>query len=822
MAPAFACARTMTSGYWNDLKLARKGLVVALLPVASLLLGFAALYGLSAAERRAQAWVEHTLQVRNQISRALAGIVTGESSACGFAVTRRDEFLNASTAAREDVTEALGTLASLISDDRSQALRLETVRDLLSDRDRVSDKIISTVTADVASSDPQLASLIVEGKGKTEALRTALLQMESEELQLNAQRTAQVEQLRDINVAATAATAALGIGGGFLSVFLLSRSTVRRIQLIGENAERLAAELPLPETSAGKDEIGQLNQRLKATSALLSNRTRALRESEARLQAILDNTSSVVFVKDLTQRFLMVNWQFEKLFGIKRQDAVGHNAYAIFPKEFADTYRSNDLSALASPEPLEFEEVMPHGGGLHTYLTTKFALRDAAGSAYAICSIATNITHRKRAEQILRHSRDELEKHVQERTVELQDANNRLRREVSEHRETAESLKRTHAQLLQAQKMDALGQIAGGIAHDFNNILTTIMGYGMLLLQDLPESERDDNPVAEILRASERASALSKQLLGFSRPQPNAPITLNLNRVIDGAEKMLAQAIGGRILLKKSLDPALGNVRADVGQIEQLLLNLVINARDAIDGTGEIEIYTANVSLKAEEVKRDIATSEFVTISVRDSGTGISPELMARVFEPFFTTKRPGQGTGLGLATCSAIVQQSNGWIACQSQPGKGAQFTVYFPRLTTAVEEACKPRFDGELPRGKERLLVVEDEPAVGHLFECLLRKLGYEVVRAAHGEDAERAIAERGSGAFDLVLTDLDMPRMDGTELVRRLVSRHRDLKIILTSGNGEDYNTDGGSEAAFEFLPKPFSMQTLAQKVREVLDR
>jgi two-component system cell cycle sensor histidine kinase/response regulator CckA len=192
------------------------------------------------------------------------------------------------------------------------------------------------------------------------------------------------------------------------------------------------------------------------------------------------------------------------------------------------------------------------------------------------------------------------------------------------------------------------------------------------------------------------------------------------------------------------------------------------------------------------------------------------------MFEPFFTTKRPGQGTGLGLATCSAIVQQCEGWIACQSQPGKGTRFTVFFPRLPQTVEESAPVRTDGIMPRGHETLLVVEDEPAVANLFECLLRKLGYDVIRAEHGEAAERAMAERGDDSIDLILTDLDMPRMDGPELVRRLVQRKSDLKIILTSGNGESFSRPEERGFNFEFLAKPFSMQALAQKVRDVLDR
>lgn len=812
----------MTSNYWNDLRLARKGLIVAFLPSAALLLLFAALYGLAAAEERAQTRIARTLEVRNALGRALAGIVTAQSSSQGFALTHGDEFLEALKTARKSVTQALAELTSLVVSSRSQEARLRAVRDLLSDLNRVSDAIIAKADPAVPLSDPEMTALVLQGKDKTGAIRDILLQMEGEEVLIHGQRTARLEQLRDVNVAATAATVAVGLAGGFLSLFLLSRSTVRRIQLIGDNAERLAAELPLQERDAGKDEIGRVNEQLKATSALLRHRTGALRESESRLLSILDNASSIIFMKDLDGRFLLANRPFEKLFGVDRRAVIGHDGYAFFPEELAKAYRSNDQAALASNGPLQFEEVVLQTDGPRTYLSTKFALRDVHGVPYALCGISTDITERKRAEEVLRSSHGELEKHVHERTIELQQANVKLRREVTEHRETAETLKRTNAQLLQAQKMEALGQIAGGIAHDFNNILTTIMGYGMLLLQQLPEEKRDNSPVAEILRASERAGALSKQLLSFSRPQPTAPVTLCLNTVVDDTEKMLVQAIGGRIILRKCLDPELGHVRADIGQVEQLLLNLVINGRDAIQGTGEIEIITENVLLRPEEIKRDAATNEFVCLSVRDTGAGIPPELMARMFEPFFTTKRPGQGTGLGLATCSAIVQQSDGWIACQSQPGKGTRFTVFLPRLAAVAEEPAAPRADGALPRGQETLLVVEDEPSVGNLFECLLRKLGYEVIRAKHGEEAERAMAEHGGDAIDLVLTDLDMPHMDGTELVRRLVKRHGELKIILTSGNGENFGGDHNTGFDFEFLPKPFSMQTLAQKVREVLDR
>lgn len=804
----------MRSGYWNDLNLGRKGLITALFPSVSLLIGFIAMYELSAAERRAQSWVWHSLEVRHEIARALSALAAEESSTRGFALTKNNEFRTIAFAAREDVVSALSRIARSVADNGSQQDRLNSIRSMVNDCHRLNEALLH-------SEGTGMPSLVAEGRRQTDAARSALLEMESEEMSIHARRTARLEQIRDVNIVATAFTAALGIVGGFIAVYLLSRSTVRRIQRIGDDAERLAAGLPIKPKDAARDEIGRVNEQLQATSALLAARSNALRESEARLQSILDNTSSTVFMKDLQGRFLMANAQFERLFGLKREAVIGRDIHSFFPSEFADVYRENDQLALASPTPLQFEEVAPQSDGMHTYLSIKFALRDAKGAPYAVCGISTDITDRKRAEEVLRESHDQLEKHVQERTLELQEANTKLRQEVVQHRETAESLKRTNAQLLQAQKMEALGQIAGGIAHDFNNILTTIMGYGMLLLQQLPEEERDKSSVAEILRASERAGSLSKQLLAFSRPQARDPLVLNLNAVVENTEKMLVQAIGSRIKLTKSLDPQLGQVRMDQSQIEQLLLNFVINARDAIKTQGEIEIKTENVSLEAEEIKCDIATKDFISLTIRDTGEGIPPELMARIFEPFFTTKRPGQGTGLGLATCSAIVQQSGGWIACQSQPGKGTRFTVFLPRVEEAAEDLSSPAGNGALPRGRETVLVVEDEPSVGNLFECLLRKLGYEVLRAEHGEEAERAIASRKDDPIDLVLTDLDMPRMDGTELVRRLARSNGDLKVILTSGNGENFHREGG-DIHCEFLPKPFSMQTLAAKVREVLDR
>lgn len=447
------------------------------------------------------------------------------------------------------------------------------------------------------------------------------------------------------------------------------------------------------------------------------------------------------------------------------------------------------------------------------------AVRNERGAITHFIATQRDITERKRIADELKQSRDVLEERVKERTRDLEETNARLREEIAERERTQEALSQTQEQFLQAQKMEALGQLAGGVAHDFNNVLTAIMGYGTLLLDALPQSERENSHVAEILRSAERAAGLSKQLLTFSRRQPYQATVVEVGGLIDGVKKLLRQVIGDRIVLRTHVDADLCSVKADAGQLEQILLNLAINARDAMPAGGTISITASNVTLPPDAVQIDTDASEFVALSVRDAGTGIPPEVMPRIFEPFFTTKRPGHGTGLGLATCSAIAEKSGGWIACRSQLGLGTEFTIYLPAGDERAEDVARPRHDLELPRGEETILVVEDEPAVGELLELLLSNLGYDVIRAEDGQEAQEAVAFR-EAAIDLVLTDLNMPRMDGRELVRRLSPRNPGLKVLLTSGD-EVSEFDDTSGLEFEFLPKPFTMHTLAHRVREVLD-
>jgi PAS domain S-box-containing protein len=810
---------TKASAWWSNLSLARKGITVVLVPLVALLCGFAALYALSLEQRRAQKWVINTLEVRNNLSGTLSAVLSAETSVRGFAITHEEDFANDYVDARRSSTASLSRVATLIRENRRQVRRLAEVHQVLDDRYDLLETIIAKSRNGMSTADREMIALVLGGKSMVDKIRAKLAEMDAEQQQLQTQRLAALDQVRDLSVATGAATATMGLLGGLGATLLFSRSIIRRVRSIGDSADLIPERSALATDFEGEDEITDVHRQLRLTRDLLANRTNALCESEARLQAILDHSTAVVFVKDLEGRFLLVNRHYETLFHMSREEVRGKTVLDLFPAEFAETFRENDLKVLAARKPLQFEERVQQEDGIHTYLSLKFPLLDREGMPYALCGFATDISERKRQEQGLHDANDELERRVRERTAELEQSNERLRAESAEHRATAEALKQTQEQFLQAQKMEALGQLAGGVAHDFNNILTAIMGYGTLMLDELPEDQREESHVAEIVRSSERAAGLSRQLLAFSRRQAYNAEVIDVESLIAGVKRMLRQVIGERLTLETDIDPALGRVKADGGQIEQVLLNLAINARDAMPRGGTIAIVARNVRPQPELISIETSCRDFVAISVRDNGTGIEPDVIGRIFEPFFTTKFAGQGTGLGLATCSAIAQRSGGWMTCRSELGKGTEFCLFLPIVTEDVDHVARPVCDDKLPRGNETVLVVEDEPAVGELLVLLLGNLGYRVMRAEDGEEAEQVVA-RCNGEIDLVLTDVNMPRVDGRELVHRLFSKKRNLKVLVTSGN-DGFDDDDDRKFEVEFLPKPFTMQTLACAVRSILD-
>ena len=350
-----------------------------------------------------------------------------------------------------------------------------------------------------------------------------------------------------------------------------------------------------------------------------------------------------------------------------------------------------------------------------------------------------------------------------------------VNQDISDQRAAQEALRRSEEQLRHAQKMEAVGQLAGGIAHDFNNLLTGILSYADLMLQELRPGDPIRADLEQIRHAGDRAAALTRQLLAFSRRQVLQPRVLSLNASVAELDSMLRRLLGADVALETGLDADLGYVLADPGQLEQVLVNLVVNARDAMPTGGRVRIDTANLQLQAADDARGngVRPGAYVTLSISDTGVGMDVPTQARIFEPFFTTKAPGKGTGLGLSTVYGIVEQSGGHIAVESAPGQGATFTIFLPRYLGSNGPGIVQHDRHTLPNGTETLLLVEDEAAVRGSVRRLLERQGYTVVEARHGADALK-IVDAGVQPIDLVLTDLVMPEMGGRELVERLRAR------------------------------------------------
>jgi PAS domain S-box-containing protein len=385
--------------------------------------------------------------------------------------------------------------------------------------------------------------------------------------------------------------------------------------------------------------------------------------------------------------------------------------------------------------------------------------------------------------------------------------------------------KKLEAQLFQSQKMETVGKLAGGIAHEFNSILTAIIGQSELLLNDLPAGSPLAKNVTEISNAAGRAATLTRQLLAFGRKQFLQPEALDFNRVIANMEGVFHHLMGEDVDIQIVLTPGLQAVKADAGQIEQVIMNMVINARDAMPNGGKLTLETANVSFDEESVGRypELKPGDYVMLAITDTGTGMSQEIKARLFEPFFSTKGISQGRGLGLSTCYGIIKQSGGHISVYSELARGSTFKIYLPQVESQTKIST-PRLDTpDLPRGMETILLVEDDPALREMAATLLRRLGYTVLAAANGIEALSLKQQRGTGHIDLLFTDVVMPHMSGKELADRVRALYPHTKILFTSAYTENTIVHQGVlDKGVALLQKPFTPSALAHKLREVLDQ
>jgi PAS domain S-box-containing protein len=551
-----------------------------------------------------------------------------------------------------------------------------------------------------------------------------------------------------------------------MSVPLFTRGrTIGAITLLSNRPDRRYGidDLTLAEELARRAALAVDNARLYRAAcdarAAAEEALDAQQRSERLLAAVLDHTPALIAIKDLAGRYLLVNRRFDMLFGGKRGPVIGARDRDLFPLEVERALRADHERVLAGHIPLEVEESLPLDVGERTYLSIKFPLLDEAGVPHAVCTISTDVTERRQLEEQLSHS----------------------------------------------NKMEALGRLAGGIAHDFNNILTSLRGYSETLLEGLGASPL--RRFAErIHKSASRASALSERLLGFCRTRELRTEVVDLNEIVGGLESMLEHALVG-IRLVTQLDDHPALVEADAGELEQLVLNLALNARDALGDGGEIRITTEH---------RRIDGEPHIILTIADTGHGMDAATRERVFEPFFTTKDLGRGTGLGLFTVYATVQRCRGHIAVRSQPGLGTVFEVQLPQSRAAW--IAEPR-GREAAAGGGTILVVDDDHDVRMLIGDVLEYGGYQVLAASDGAVA-LDVVDHHPGPIDLLVTDVVMPELNGCELARQLRRRRPELRVLFVSGYSGDI-LDRYGVSPESVLPKPYSIDVLRQRVRQALE-
>jgi PAS domain S-box-containing protein len=503
----------------------------------------------------------------------------------------------------------------------------------------------------------------------------------------------------------------------------------------------------------------------------------ALGASERLLNNILENIPSYVFATDRQHRYILLSDDLARFYGKPKEEILGKTHHHVFPKNVADVIQKTNEQIMTSGIPQQLEEVVesPVGGVSRVLSTNKSPLRDERGQIYGISGVATDITEHKRLE----------------------------------------------AQFRQAQKMEAVGRLAGGMAHDFNNLLTVINGYSALLIDQLSPEDPRHEMVKETLRAGERAAELTKQLLAFSRKQVLIPQPLNFNDSLRSIRSMLSRLLGEEVTLTMDLAPDLWSINGDKGQLNQVTMNLAINARDAMPNGGSLTIATGNLSVTPEWPDRYqlMPPGDYVYVSVRDTGQGMSPETLSHLFEPFFTTKDVGQGTGLGLATVYGIVKQSQGYIFADSALDQGTTFHLYYPRVIADPAVTETPSVHRR--KGSECLLVVEDQDSVRALIVQALKQDGYRVIEAANGEDALR-LAASPPEPIQALVTDVIMPHMSGLIVAERLRVIWPGTRVLFMSGYIDPTKPAFLDEPGTAFIQKPFLPDDLARHLRNLLDQ
>jgi two-component system cell cycle sensor histidine kinase/response regulator CckA len=529
-----------------------------------------------------------------------------------------------------------------------------------------------------------------------------------------------------------------------------------------------------------EQELAETNREVLALTLELDKRLEELRAAEQRYRRLVENAPDAIYRSEFHPRPVctFVNRRVTALTGYSQEEYYADPELVFKVVHLEDRKTLDAILRGEGPDVGMATLRWVHKNGTAIWIEQHHVMvRDDRGRLAAIECVARDITGRKRLEE----------------------------------------------QLLQTQKMEAIGRLAGGVAHDFNNLLTVINGYSAQALESLNESDPLHQEIEQINKAGERAASLTRQLLAFSRRQILTPRVLDLNGIVSDMDRMLRRVLGEDIRLVATLERGLDSVHADPGQIEQVIMNLAVNARDAMPNGGQLLIETANIELDDAyaQKQRAVVPGRYVMLAVSDTGHGMDQETQERIFEPFFTTKPKGEGTGLGLSTVLGIVQQSGGNIWLYSEVGKGTTFKVYFPRIAAKPDPPLQ-RSQAKLATGSETILVVEDEDGVRLLILSVLKRAGYKVLEARGGNEA-LSLCESHQGSIHLVLTDTVMPQMSGRELISRLTGFRPESKYLFMSGYTDKAIVQHGAfDPQTPFLQKPFTPAALAAKVRETLDK
>jgi two-component system, cell cycle sensor histidine kinase and response regulator CckA len=557
-----------------------------------------------------------------------------------------------------------------------------------------------------------------------------------------------------------------------------------------EEVLREVAKLPVPPTSAVPgDDLGALKQyserlitKIEEKNLELMRRSEDLEASEKKFRQLAENIQEVFWITEADfSRILYISPAYEVTWGRPCEEVYRNPLSWIEAIHPDDRPRIEESAATLAKQPDLFQwdyRIRRPDGSIRWIQDRGFPVRDSHGVVYRFAGVSEDVTERK----------------------SLQD------------------------QLLQSQKMEAIGRLAGGIAHDFNNLLTAINGYSQIALDRVNSLDPLHADLEEIQKAGQRAAGLTRQLLAFSRKQVLQPKVVDLNQLVSDTERLLKRLIGEDIELRTALDPGTGRVLVDPGQVEQVIVNLAVNARDAMPKGGVLKLETSLAELDEAYAAAhpSVTPGRYVLLAVSDTGTGLSDKVKAHLFEPFFTTKEQGKGTGLGLATVHGIIKQSRGHVAVYSELGQGTVFKVYLPRTDASVTATAAPPPSSDKLGGHETILLVEDDDVVRTLARTVLTRAGYKIIEARRGDEA-LAIADGHPSTIHLVLTDLIMPGMNGADLTRTVKARHPAIRTLYASGYTDlSMIKEDALDLAAPFLGKPFTPASLLLKVREVLDQ